>query len=59
MLCLSRRVGERIMIGDNITLVVVSIDRGRVKLGVDAPREIEIHRLELKQPKPNRPTKEP
>jgi carbon storage regulator len=35
------------MIGDNVRIVVVSVDRDQVKLGIDAPREIPVHRSEV------------
>lgn len=47
MLVLTRRLGEAITIGDNIKLIVVEIDGNQVKLGIEAPREIEIYREEL------------
>ena len=47
MLILSRRQGERIMIGDNITLTVVEIVRGKIRLGFDAPRDVVILRQEV------------
>ncbi len=49
MLTLSRKVGERIMIGADITIMVVDIkDNGsRVKIGIDAPRDIPVHREEV------------
>lgn len=47
MLVLSRKIGEKICIADNITLTVVSIDGGKVGLGVDAPPEVVILREEL------------
>jgi len=49
MLILTRRVDERICIGDDITLCVLGIEGSRVRLGVDAPKEIEILREELRQ----------
>ena len=48
MLVLSRKVGQRIMIGDNITVVVQRLAGGRVSLAIDAPREISVVRGELK-----------
>lgn len=44
MLVLSRKLGERIYIGDSIVVTVVDIDRGKVRLGIEAPRDIEILR---------------
>jgi carbon storage regulator len=47
MLVLSRKVGEKIHIGDDIVLTVVYIDKGKVRLGVDAPRNVSVLRDEL------------
>jgi carbon storage regulator len=47
MLVLSRKQGERIVIGDNIIITVVSMDYGRVRLGIEAPREVEVWREEM------------
>ena len=47
MLVLSRKLNQSIMVGDNIRIVVVSVDRDQVKLGIDAPREIPVHRSEV------------
>lgn len=47
MLVLTRRLGEAITIGDNIRIVVVDISGHQVKLGIDAPKEVEIYREEL------------
>jgi carbon storage regulator len=49
MLVLSRKIGESISIGDNINIKVVSIEKGSVKLGIDAPKNVIILREELKQ----------
>ena len=48
MLILSRKENESITIGDNITIKVISIDKGTVKIGIDAPPELLILREELK-----------
>ena len=47
MLVLTRRVGERILIGDNIVVQVVEVNRGSVKLGVEAPETVSIFRYEV------------
>lgn len=47
MLVLSRKAGEVINIGDNITIQVVDIDRGKIRLGITAPRDVPIWRAEL------------
>lgn len=54
MLVLSRRIGERILIAQNITVVVVAIEGGKIRLGIEAHRDVEVCRKELldKQPKP-------
>ena len=47
MLVLSRKLGEKIFIGDNICITVVDIDRGKIRLGIEAPRDVAIYRQEL------------
>lgn len=49
MLVLSRKPGEKIQIGDNITITVVRVSSDNVRLGIEAPREIEVLRSELVQ----------
>jgi carbon storage regulator len=48
MLVLSRKEGERIVIGENITLVVSRISGNRVAIGIEAPKEVTVVRGELK-----------
>ena len=48
MLVLSRKVGERIWIGENITVTVVRITGGGVRIGIEAPTELAVVREELK-----------
>ena len=47
MLVLSRKVGEVIKIGSSVEITVLSFDRGVVRLGVEAPRDIAVHRKEV------------
>jgi carbon storage regulator len=48
MLVLSRKIGERLVIGDNITVIVSRVAGNRVTLGIEAPSEVRIIRGELK-----------
>jgi carbon storage regulator len=47
MLVLSRKPNQSIMIGSNIRILVVGLDRDQVKLGIEAPRDVPIHRFEV------------
>lgn len=47
MLTISRRVGERILIGDGIVIEVVEVSGGSIRLGITAPKELRIYREEL------------
>ncbi|MDD3324815.1 MAG: carbon storage regulator CsrA [Sulfurospirillaceae bacterium] len=49
MLVLSRKVGEAIVVDKNITIRVVEISKGVVKIGIDAPKEVLISREELEE----------
>jgi carbon storage regulator len=49
VLVLSRNTDESIVIGNDITITVVAIQGDKVRLGIDAPREIPVHRLEVYQ----------
>ena len=51
MLVLSRKLGERLWIGPNICITVVDIDRGKIRLGVEAPTDVNVARSELGRPK--------
>jgi carbon storage regulator len=47
MLVLSRKLDERILIGDSIVVTVISVGRGRVRLGIEAPPDVPVLRREL------------
>jgi carbon storage regulator len=47
MLVLSRKRGERIMIGNNIEVTIMGVHGGTVRLGLEAPKEVAIHREEV------------
>ena len=49
MLVLSRKPGESLVIGGNITVTVVEAKGGRVRIGIDAPRELPVHRDEVRR----------
>ena len=47
MLILTRKIGESLVIGDNVKVVVLGVNGCQVKIGVDAPREVSVHREEI------------
>jgi carbon storage regulator len=47
MLILTRRVGETLMIGDEITVTIVGVNANQIRLGFEAPKEIPVHREEV------------
>lgn len=55
MLILTRRVGEAVHIGNNITVRVLGVNGGQVRIGFDVPKEVNVIRTELL----NKPKKEP
>ena len=56
MLVLSRKLGEKIVIGDNIVITVVKIDRNQIRIGIEAPHEVPVYREEI-APDHNRDSK--
>jgi carbon storage regulator len=49
MLILTRRVGETLMIGDSVTITVLGVKGNQVRLGVNAPKDVSVHREEIYQ----------
>ena len=47
MLILTRRVGETLMIGDDVTVTVLGVKGNQVRLGINAPKDVEVHREEI------------
>lgn len=67
MLVLTRKLGENIRIGDSVKITVLEVRSGQVKLGIDAPPEVKVHREEIyariqeenrrsEKPRPDAPT---
>jgi carbon storage regulator len=49
MLILSRKVGQSIVIGGNIVVKIVGVDGEQIKLGIEAPRDVPVHREEVQR----------
>lgn len=47
MLVLSRKLGEKIVIGDDIVVTVVKIDRNQIRIGIEAPHDVAVYREEI------------
>lgn len=49
MLILTRKVNESLIVGDNITITVLGVKGNQVRIGVDAPKDVAVHRKEIYQ----------
>ena len=47
MLILTRRVNESLMVGDQVTVTVLAVKGNQVRIGIDAPKEVQVHREEI------------
>lgn len=47
MLILTRRIGETLMVGDDVTITVLGVKGNQVRIGVNAPKEVAVHREEI------------
>lgn len=47
MLVVTRRIGEKIIIGDDVEVVIIGINGNQVRIGVKAPKDVEVHREEI------------
>ena len=47
MLILSRRIGETLMIGDDVSITVIGVKGNQVRIGIDAPKDVAVHREEI------------
>ena len=49
MLILTRRIGEKLVIGENVTVTILAAKGSQIRIGIEAPRDIQVHREEIFQ----------
>ena len=49
MLILTRRIGEKVIIGENVTVTILALQGNQIRVGIDAPKEVKVHREEIYQ----------
>jgi carbon storage regulator len=59
MLVLTRKVGQTLVIGDNVTVTVVAITNGKVRVGIEAPRDVRVDRREIHERRTQQPLEPP
>ena len=47
MLILTRRVGETVVIGDNVTVAIIGVKGNQIRIGINAPKDVTVHRKEI------------
>ena len=47
MLILTRRVGEKVVIGDNVTVAIIGVKGSQIRIGINAPKDVIVHREEI------------
>lgn len=47
MLILTRRIGEKLIIGEDVVVTILGVNGGQIRVGVDAPKDVDVHREEI------------